>query len=141
MAFCPNCGNLLNEGDQFCSKCGKSTNNNISSEFQINITREKGFVASLTSYKVCFNGLEVGSLSNGETKEFKAFDRQKFLLKVYPWGDSVSIHKMACEVEIDPSQCRTNIINCRVVTEVKTAGILMPLFSAPGKITIYVDYQ
>lgn len=141
MPYCPNCGNLIKEGDQFCSKCGKSSKTQQNQEFQINITREKSFVGSLTSYKVCFNGTEVGSLSNGETKTFRAFDRQKFLLKVYPWGDSVSLHKMACEVEIDPTQCRTNVINCKVVTELKILGTIAPLFSAPGKITIYVNYQ
>lgn len=141
MSYCPNCGNLLKEGDLFCSKCGKSLRGNTSQEIQVNVTRSKGFVAALAKYTVYINGSEAGSMSNGETITLNGLDNQKFLLKVQPWGDSVSLHRMACEVEIDPSRCRTNVVNCKVVTEAKALGVIAPLFSAPGKISIYVDYQ
>lgn len=141
MSYCPNCGNLLKEGDLFCSKCGKSLRSNTSQGIQVNVTRSKGFVAALAKYTVYINGSEAGSMSNGETITLNGLDNQKFLLKVQPWGDSVSLHRMACEVEIDPSRCRTNIVNCKVVTEAKALGVIAPLFSAPGKITIYVEYQ
>ena len=141
MSYCPNCGNLLKEGDLFCSKCGKSLRGNTSQEIQVNVTRSKGFVAALAKYTVYINGSEAGSMSNGETITLNGLDNQKFLLKVQPWGDSVSLHRMACEVEIDPSRCRTNVVNCKVVTEAKALGVIAPLFSAPGKISIYVEYQ
>lgn len=143
MAYCPSCGNLLKEDDVFCSKCGKPLKEvqSQSPDVYLHMNREKAYVASLTKYKVCFTGVEVGSISNGETKIFKCENRNRFMLKVYPWGDSMSLHKMACEVEIDPSRCKNNSIKCIVKTETKVAGILAPLFSAPGKISIHVEYQ
>lgn len=140
MPYCPNCGNLIKEGDQFCSKCGKSTKTQ-KQEIKINITREKSLYGAFNPFKVCYNGSEIGSVANGETKTFSGIDNQKFLLKVYPWGDSIQFHKVACEVEIDPSQCRTNVVNCKVVTEMKVLGFIAPLFSAAAKMKIYVSYQ
>lgn len=141
MPYCSNCGNLINEGDKFCPNCGKPAKEENNQDVYINIKREKGYVAALASYKVCFTGIEVGTVSNGETKIFRRDNRQKFMLKVYPFGDSVSLHKMACEVEIDPSRCKTNTINCTVKTEKKILGFLVPLLSAPGQITIQVEYK
>lgn len=141
MAYCSSCGNLIKDGDMFCSKCGKPAKEIPNQDVYIHITREKSFVAALTKYKVCFTGVQVGTVSNGETKIFKCENRNRFMLKVFPWGDSTSIHKMACEVEVDPSRCRNNSIKCIVKTEAKIAGFFAPLFSAPGKISIHVEYQ
>lgn len=142
MPYCSNCGHFLEEGVLFCSQCGKSVNdNNKNQEIQINITRTKGYVAALVKYLIYINGSKVDSVSNGGTITLNGVDCQRFLLKIQPWGNSVSLHRMECEVEIDPSRCRTNIVNCRIVTELRVLGLIFPLFYAPGKISIYVDYQ
>lgn len=48
--FCPNCGNDINENDDFCGKCGKK----ISEEVQINEDLEKAVDAD-DSTKIFFN--------------------------------------------------------------------------------------
>lgn len=144
-------GNLLNESDRFCSKCGQSVNGNQnqgtqsqgtqSQGIQVNIFRKEGFVAALAKYGVYINAVKVGSLSNGDSMTYHRTDSQKFLLKIQPSSDSMSLHKMECKVEIDPSRCKTNIVNCRIVTKANVIGAIAPLFSAPGKISVLVDYQ
>ena len=156
MSYCPNCGHRLNNGDLFCPQCGKPICGNNSQDnpngsndqvrqngqrIQLNITREKAFVAALVKYRVYYNGAEAGSLANGDSITIKGLSSQKFLLKVQPRGDTLALHRMVCEIEIDPSRCKTNIVNCRVVTKPKLLGAIAPLLSAPGKIHIYVDYQ
>lgn len=141
MPYCSNCGNHLNDGDQFCSKCGMPIHGNKNTTFQINVFRMKSFVASLNKYMVSCNGVDVGSVNNGNMLSFTSASAQRFMLKVYPWGDSLAIHRMAREVEIDPSKCKTNVVNVTVKTETKALGIIAPLFSAPAEISIYVDYQ
>ncbi|MDR1594941.1 MAG: zinc ribbon domain-containing protein [Prevotellaceae bacterium] len=75
--FCSKCGQQIPDESQFCKHCGATVTatapagNAGGNLCKVTVHRKKGYAGALMSAKVLDNGREIGSLSNGETKDFQ----------------------------------------------------------------------
>jgi hypothetical protein len=75
--YCSNCGKEINNGGKFCNHCGAAMTVNAPAENAsgnlciVTVRRKKGYTGAVMSAKVNCNGREIGSLGNGETKDFQ----------------------------------------------------------------------
>ena len=80
--FCSKCGNPVDDGSSFCTQCGaklvtegtafsfQPNTTQSSSDYTLTITRQKKFTGCGQKAKVTINGMERGTLKNGQKNTY-----------------------------------------------------------------------
>lgn len=93
-------------------------------EIRVNIHRNKGYVGALMPYRVMYNGQEVCKLGNGETKSIMV-PAIPGNIEFTMVGNALAIHPIKGSLNIDPSLCRTGIMDIELTTVTNWKGILL----------------
>lgn len=109
-------------------------------QLTLNIKRQSSFTGMAMPYRIYINGVEMATIKNGGSVSLQ-IPNQQSVLKVSMVGNSMTFHSVEKDVVIFPEYCKSNVINCEIVTNINWIGALSGgLFGAVGKLVININY-
>ena len=108
---------------------------------QLNISRDKAYVAAAMGYRILIDNQEVGKIKIGQTMTLNIPDKPTSL-KVSMVGNAMNIHRMEKEVVLFPEKSSSGIVECSINTKPNWLGILTSGFiQAVGQINLTINYK
>lgn len=107
----------------------------------LRVHRKKAFTAMAMPYSVKIDGVNKGTVKNGETMEIE-IPNHNCILQIDMVGNSMALHKIKKEVVLFPEHCTSGIIECEVNTSYNwLGGLTFGFLQATGKIVLNINYN